>query len=639
MRAEALQMTTDSQVEQVSRLYRAGYWALLLLAFSLPFEVTQRPLIHTRFITVTNLKVVFYVVVALAVASLAAPFIAFVRDIEARSYDTSNYFYRKRVALALFLSLLAAYAVSSLLSHHPGVGLKWTLDILLGGLLWLAVPLWLSNQTESKIDRLGLALVAGAVIAALVGFFELSLGARFTDSLLWFKAKPTVAGPYLRLSGTFQYANIAALYFELALPFALVGLVRSSGAYQAGTPQGSPGRRHRPAGIRLRWVVIVAWMLAVDVLLGAILLTYSRGALLGLFAGIIAMALATRRVWWQTMVSHQRWFSLAIAANLALVIVSVVLSSNALLMMRLTSQSDQDWYKAAYSSTLPATVTSGQRMVVPVTVENRGPLTWNARGAHPFQVSYHWLFPSKRVEKFEGIRTRLPSDVEPGGKLTVPAKVRAPCKSGHYLLVWDMVQRDVTWFSLKSATYQAVPVRVRAAQDGRGVAASSCTATSNRGEPTRLPTTLAEPPRQQLWSAAVSMLKARPLFGVGPDGFRLSYGNFSKPRQRTWDTRILANSLILELLADVGIVGAALFLVFLAVVAWSSIAGVWFGHVTAWWELALVGALAAFLGHGLVDYILGANAIFILFWLLCGLAATMAWRRASVWKVEHVSRD
>jgi hypothetical protein len=33
-------------------------------------------------------------------------------------------------------------------------------------------------------------------------------------------------------------------------------------------------------------------------------------------------------------------------------------------------------------------------------------------------------------------------------------------------------------------------------------------------------------------------------------------------------------------------------------------------------------AVAAFLGHGLVDYILGSDAIFILFWILCGLAAT-----------------
>jgi hypothetical protein len=27
--------------------------------------------------------------------------------------------------------------------------------------------------------------------------------------------------------------------------------------------------------------------------------------------------------------------------------------------------------------------------------------------------------------------------------------------------------------------------------------------------------------------------------------------------------------------------------------------------------------------HGLVDYILGADAIFVLFWLLCGLAVTV----------------
>jgi hypothetical protein len=38
------------------------------------------------------------------------------------------------------------------------------------------------------------------------------------------------------------------------------------------------------------------------------------------------------------------------------------------------------------------------------------------------------------------------------------------------------------------------------------------------------------------------------------------------------------------------------------------------------WQVALVGALAAFLGHGLLDYVLGAHAINILFWFLLGLA-------------------
>ena len=627
--------------QQLSRLYRAGYWALLVLAFSLPFELTQRPLLHTSLITVTNLKIVFYVVVALAAASLTPPFLAFVQDTMARTYDPSNYFYRKRVTLALFAALLGAYAVSSVLSHHHSLGLKWTLDILLGGLVWLAMPLWLSDQpasrsqtTERKVELIGLAIVAGAVIAALIGFLELALGLRFSDSLLWFKAKPTTAGPYLRLSGTFQYANIAALYFELALPFALVGLARALARPGGHHTQKVPGDAPTDGDARLRWISIVAWMLAVDILLRAILLTYSRGAFLGLFGGIAAMVLVLSRgrspsfTLWRMRIRRQwlrpaghpgkqgtRLWAVAIAAGLVLTIGSVVFPSNTALMLRLTSQSDQEWYKAAYTSAVPATMAAGRRAIVPVTVENRGPLTWNAAGANPFKLGYHWLFMSKKVARFEGFRTSLPAEVPPGGKLTVPARLLAPCRSGNFLLVWDMVQQDVTWFSLKSATYTAVPVRIL---PGKNSGAAAGCATAPQGlAPTVLPTTLSEPGRRKLWSTALAMFKAHPLFGVGPDGYRLNYGAYSTPRQRSWDTRILANSLILELLADVGVVGAGLFLAFLAALIWPLIR-----QVTTWWQVALVGAMAAFLGHGLVDYILGADAIFILFWLLCGLAAT-----------------
>jgi putative inorganic carbon (hco3(-)) transporter len=142
-------------------------------------------------------------------------------------------------------------------------------------------------------------------------------------------------------------------------------------------------------------------------------------------------------------------------------------------------------------------------------------------------------------------------------------------------------------------------------------------------QPTTLPTTPSEPPRQKLWAAAMAMVRSHPLLGVGPDSYRLSYGLYTHPKLRTWDTRIFANSLFLELFADLGLLGGGLFLAFFAVATWPVIAGVWQGQAVTWWQMALVGAVAAFLGHGLVDYVLGADAIFVLFWLLCGLAVTV----------------
>jgi hypothetical protein len=598
--------------QQVNRLYEAGYWALIALAFTLPFEVTQHPLLITPFATFTNLMIVVYAVAALAVVSLAPHFIALVRGFAAGMQEPTNYVYRRRVAVGLFIALLLSCVMSSFLAQATGEGLRWTLNILLGGLIWLAVPLWLSENGDRRIRCLGLALVAGAVMSASIGVGEVVLGAPFAKHLFWFKAAPTAIGPYLRLSGTFEYANIAALYFELALPFAVVGLL---GAL---------------LGVRRRSVAAAAWLVAADILFCGVLLTYSRGALLGLALGTLIAVLAPPSRWLLAHVREKQWWLLGIAANFVFVAGLAVLLSPSLTILRWTSDSDQEWYSAAYISHLPATMRAGAPVRVPVTVSNLGPLTWSPTGAHPYHLSYHWLYPSGIIARFDGIRSNLSADVPPGHRQRVVAAVQAPGKAGRYLLVWDMVQEDVTWFSLKSATYTSQPVRVIGSVTVSDVGRQ---AVPSRPAPVTLPTALSAPSRQQLWAAALRMVARHPLFGVGPDGFRLNYGAFLVPKQQDWDRRILANSLPLEIFADLGLLGGGLFWAFLAVMTWGLIMDLWNGQVVVWWELALIGSIAAFLGHGLVDYILVSNAIFFLFWLLCGLA-----RMAGDTKLHHDAR-
>lgn len=586
---------------QANRLHEVGYRALIALAFTLPFEVTQHPLLVTSFATFTNLMIVVYAVAALAAVSLAPHFIAFARGLASGTQKPTNYFYRRRVAIGLFIALLLSCVASSLLAQTTGEGLRWTLNILLGGLIWLAVPLWLSENGDRRIRRLGLALVTGAVMAASIGVGEVVLGAPFAKHLLWFKAAPTAIGPYLRLSGTFEYANIAALYFELALPFAVIGLL---GAL---------------LGARRRSVAAAAWLVAVDILFCGVLLTYSRGALLGLAIGTLVAVLAPPSRWLLARIRKKQWWLLSIAANFLFVAGMTFLWSPSLTILRWTSDSDQEWYSAGYNGHLPATMRAGERVKVPVTISNLGPLTWSPTGARPYHLSYHWLYPSGKIARFDGARSNLSADVPPGHRQLVVADVQAPRKAGRYLLVWDMVQEDVTWFSLKSATHASQPVRVvgsvTVSDGGRQPVPS-------RPAPVTLPTALAAPSRGQLWAAALRMVARHPLFGIGPDGFRLNYGAFLIPKQQDWDRRILANSLPLEIFADLGLLGGGLFWVFFAVMMWSLIVGLWNGQVVVWWQLALIGSMAAFLGHGLVDYILVSNAIFFLFWLLCGLATT-----------------
>jgi O-antigen ligase len=147
---------------------------------------------------------------------------------------------------------------------------------------------------------------------------------------------------------------------------------------------------------------------------------------------------------------------------------------------------------------------------------------------------------------------------------------------------------------------------------------------TGRPAPKALPTVLSEPNRQQLWKAALAMIAARPLLGIGPDGFRLNYGHFATPRLAAWDQRILANSLYLELGADLGLIGAALFLAFILSLVRPLLASVRTPRRLDLRQIALLAAFAAVIGHGLVDYNLESHAIFILTFVLCGIAAAYA---------------
>jgi O-antigen ligase len=136
-----------------------------------------------------------------------------------------------------------------------------------------------------------------------------------------------------------------------------------------------------------------------------------------------------------------------------------------------------------------------------------------------------------------------------------------------------------------------------------------------------LPTVQKQPGRDELWKAALKMIAARPLTGVGPNGYRLNYGYFASPPLAEWDTQIFANSLPLEIFADLGLLGGLCYIAFFGALGWPLLKAFRQHNGLAVWQIAVIGAIAAFLGHGLVDYILGSHAINILFWVVFGLAS------------------
>jgi O-antigen ligase len=213
----------------------------------------------------------------------------------------------------------------------------------------------------------------------------------------------------------------------------------------------------------------------------------------------------------------------------------------------------------------------------------------------------------------------LPAPVPPGGSIELTAVGRGPLLPGKYLLRWDLIEEEVSWFSECGNEMPAKSVVVQDQPGGDALLETN--AADARPFAPRAPPPA---PRPNLWRAAVVLWRTRPLIGIGPDNFRRRYEDVIGPAtngQPYTDTRIHANSFYFETLADLGLAGVA-------ALAWMAIALVRaLREASASGSLACLGcglAAGAFFVHGVVDYFLEFTPLFGLFWLLLGLTAASA---------------
>jgi putative inorganic carbon (HCO3(-)) transporter len=140
--------------------------------------------------------------------------------------------------------------------------------------------------------------------------------------------------------------------------------------------------------------------------------------------------------------------------------------------------------------------------------------------------------------------------------------------------------------------------------------------------------------RVELWGAALRLIQTRPLLGVGPDNFRHLYG--AQLGLETWDERVQANNLYLEVLADVGLLGLAAFLWAVGgplVVARRLLTARFARSLSSDEKssdqlgfdsrmvmvLGLTLGVVAFLVHGLFDSFLAFTPTALLLWMLLGM--------------------
>jgi hypothetical protein len=568
---------------------------LVLLAVVLPFEA---PLFRAGPLLITTVELVLYALlfawglgvvadILLGRTTLKAAFRALREDLMVQA------------ALAWCAVLLASALTAP---SHRTEALKFALRCLSGVLAFFAAR---SLAREPEVGRrVLLALLAGAVLSAATAVIDWLVPVSAPAWQVFRKGEFETLG-LQRASGVFAYPTIGAMYWEAIVPLFVVAPVLGA-------------RPRTGQGVDRRAVLAV---LASALLIGAILASATRSGLAGAAVACGLLIVLSWRT--EVRVSRMAGVVLCVLGGLSAVTLSAT-HFGSLLGHRLQWWQDENWFHAEYEpAEAPRVVQVGQRFEVAVGVRNTGSVSWPWAGDHPTRLSYHW----ERVEddasrsgasgavpvgEFEGVRTTLPEDVPPGATCRVSAVVRGPAAPGTYRLRWDLVQEGVTWFGEQGNPTPAQQVEVTAATESALSMIAEAPLPAENQPP---------PSRAALWRAAVVLWRERPLLGIGPDNFRRRYEAVLSPGPAGLpytDTRLHANSMYFETLADLGLMGIAA-LVFIAV----ALARVLRAHHRAgrWAGLGFGVAAATFFVHGMLDYFLEFTPLFCLFWLLLGLAA------------------
>lgn len=537
------------------------YPLLLVLALLLPFELT-RPLFTVGPLQITSVELPLYALVALS---------ALRRDAWRPSAWTPLHWAALVWAGAHLLSAAAAESDRSL-------AFRFAARMSVGAAL--VFPVSAATRPEGRAARVLQAVVAGAVLSAALGLAE-ALFPAAASLMASFKTVTARVAETVRAGGPFQYPNPAALYWGAAVPAVL-----ALGA--------SPGQ---DTGRRYRLLAIAGGL----VLLTAVAATGSRGGtlatavVLGLLAAVPALRL--------------RRPALVAIAGLALAVLVVAVTRQTLMLRNPGLAGEVPWFAGRFEALdPPPEIGAGQETRLRVRMSNVGGLAWETTGPMPVGLSAQWLEAGGRVAHEEPV-TAIEQTLAPGATHLVQVTLTAPEPPGRYTLRFQLVGGSTTFAPAAASGEVSITV----------VAAST---SARRAWPPVRPVQ-GQATRLELWHAGGRMWRERPLLGVGPDNFRRLYGAHLGPR--TLDDRVNANSLYLETLANLGLVGAAsLVLLFVAMAqvalrAWRSEHG-----PERLVVVASGAALVAFALHGMVDSVLPATPLYGLFWIHAGLLAGLS---------------
>ena len=555
---------------------------LIALAAMLPFELA-RPLILLGPFSITNVEAILYIVLALWLSH-----VIFTRRLRWSGLHAAV------IGCILAIVLAALFA-----PFEQTAAWKFTLRSLSGYALFFAAADFLN--TPARIRIVLTTLVIATLLSALATFVEISIPASH-PFLLLFKTRIFNVGEYTRAGGTFEYPNTAAMFWEAMLPVA-IGLASWRSIEKADTRSS------------MRGMLLAAT--ATAIFTQAILLSASRAALVGVGLALLASLLIS----WRVMPEVRRAVIICIVSALIVLIGNVIASP--LTALRFQSESNDSWFRGEIKPAIQAIqLDSSARMTLTVVVRNTSIVMWRATGTQPVSLSYHWLdaLTRKSIVR-DGVRTVLPHDLAPGAEISLQAGIVAPDKAGQFILQWDLLQEHIAWFSQYGNPTIDVTAQVRSGL-GPPIAV---TPTQSIEVTARI-----EPSRRELWMAAIQMWQAHPVFGIGPDNFRHTYGPYLGLTE--FNSAIHTNNWYIETLTNAGLVGAFA----LAILLWVLLRTLWrilskpnvdfdrLARPNRWLLLCVLIGLLTYFAHGLLDYFFEFTPTYGLFWLLMGIVAGLS---------------
>ncbi|MFZ0544295.1 MAG: NBR1-Ig-like domain-containing protein [Candidatus Promineifilaceae bacterium] len=571
-------------VGELLSLRLLGVVSVCLLAFSLPFEL-ERPLVVIGAFRLTNVELLLFITLFLSVVIV----------VKERRWHHPGWL-KVPISWLILLGLFGmALVVSAYLAPEFRLNaLKAAFRTVSGLALAFALPQLFKEK--GYLPFLIGSLLAGGLLSVGIGLAEIWLG-QTVSVLNLFRNEPTVAGPFVRLSGSFNHANQMAMFIEATLPFlaATAWLIGRKG--------------HRIMAL-LGGLVLLLY-------LQADFLTYSRSSFVTIF---LSATIVAGLVWWWQPNKRRLAYLWGAIAGLVLLLFIVNTLINPVLRLRLSSEGDNEWYNASFVVPEQLELEAGNTIPVTITVSNEGSLYWSSQGETPINLGGHWYRVSDDARSDNEARWSLDQNVAPGESLQMTVMLTAPNEAGEYQFEWDLVQEGVVWFSLRNGRHFTSYVTVLGAVGTPTVEREPDTFSNAR------PTAHPIPNRRVLWSIAARQFLERSLLGIGLDNFRLTYGEVMG--WQSWNNSIHTNNWYIETVVSVGLLGSVPFFSWLVLLGLGLLDRIRRSRVNIW-QIALICGLLAYLIHGLLDYFLLFNGTGLLFWIFVGMWMVLAWSKPS----------